>query len=95
VINGLNDRVEDRYFDWVLDSDIGISISSIINNDLDGINDVVLDLLIKGGNDWVVSHTPRPFEPCQGLFLTTQHLTNNCRLENFRIRKFNLVICNL
>jgi hypothetical protein len=71
VINSVNDRVKDRQFDWALYLDIGKSISNIINNDLDVINDMVLNLLIKGGNDWVVRYTPRPFEPCQGLFLTT------------------------
>jgi hypothetical protein len=32
---------------------------------------VVIELLIKGGNDWVVRYTARPLKPCQGLFLTT------------------------
>ncbi len=68
---GVNDRVEDRLFDGVLDSYIGKSISSLSNNDLDTVNDVVFDLLIKGGKNGVVSHTPHPICLCRGLFLTT------------------------
>lgn len=71
LIDGVNDRVEDSLFNRVLDSDIGKRISNISNNDLDMVNDGVFNLLIKGGNNWVVRYTPRPYESCQGLFLTT------------------------
>jgi hypothetical protein len=46
------------------------------------VNEGVFYLLIKGGNDWVVSYTARPYEPCQGLFLTTQTLPR--KHENLR-----------
>jgi hypothetical protein len=71
VINRVNDREEDSVLDWVLDSDIGKKISIISNNDLDMVDEGVFDLLIKGGNNWVVRDAPRPFEPCQELLLTT------------------------
>jgi len=78
----VQDRVEDGLYNRVRCLGIGKSISNIINNGLDGINDVVLNLLIKGGINGVGRYTPRPFEPCQGLFLTTPILPR--RLENPR-----------
>jgi hypothetical protein len=79
VINGVNDRVEDKLFNRVLDLGIGKSISNIINNELGVVNDVVLDLLIKGGNNGVVRYTTRPSELCQGLFLTMKLLYRNVK----------------
>ena len=57
----MKDRVEDGLFNRVQGRDIGKSISNLSNNNLDKINEVVLDLLINGGNNGVVRYTPHPF----------------------------------
>ena len=48
MIYCINDWVKDGLNTWILDLGIGKTISNVSNNDLDVVNDVVLDLLIKG-----------------------------------------------